>query len=247
VLLQDKVAVIYGAEGIGGAVAREFAIEGATVFVIGRNWWPVELVAEEILAAGGYAEPSVVDDLDGEAVEAHLRSVIRYLGRVDISFNALDLPDETVLGSTTSNFLTARLAAKHMVVKRSGGVILIASGPPAHMCSSPSVGGWGPAQAAREAMTRALSHELAPHGIRVVGLRVPNIPETETMAEVSGTRRRPDAMTSDQVQAHLASTGNPIREITFEEIAKVAVLVASDRARGLTGTIVDLTMGAVDG
>jgi NAD(P)-dependent dehydrogenase (short-subunit alcohol dehydrogenase family) len=246
VLLQDKVAVIYGAEGVGGAVAREFAIEGAAVFVTGRNWWPVEFVAKEILAAGGYAEPSVVDDLDGEAVEAHLRSVIGYLGRVDISFNALDVPDETVLGATTSNFLTARLAAKHMVVKESG-VILIASGPTAHMCSSPSGGGCGPAQAAREAMTRALSHELAPHGIRVVALRVPDIPETQTMAEVSGTRRRPDAMTSDQVRAHLAGTGNPTREITFEEIAKVAVLVASDRARGLTGTIVDLTMGAVDG
>jgi NAD(P)-dependent dehydrogenase (short-subunit alcohol dehydrogenase family) len=244
VLLQDKVAVIYGAEGIGGAVAREFAIEGATV--TGCNWWPVELVAKEILAAGGYAEPSVVDELDGEAVEAHLRSVIRYLGRVDISFNALDLPDETVLGSTTSNFLTARLSVKHMVVKESG-VILIASGPPVSMCSSPSGGGCGPAQAAREAMTRALSHELAPHGIRVVALRVPDIPENQTMAEVSGSRRRPDAMTSDQAQAHLASTGNPTREITFDEIAKVAVLLASDRARGLTGTIVDLTMGAVDG
>jgi NAD(P)-dependent dehydrogenase (short-subunit alcohol dehydrogenase family) len=115
------------------------------------------------------------------------------------------------------------------------------------MCSSPSGGGWGPAQAARGAMTRALSHELAPHGLRVVALHVPDMPETQTMAEVSGTRRRPDPMTSDQVQAHFASTGNPTREITFEEIAKVAVLVASDRARGLTGTIVDLTMGAVDG
>jgi NAD(P)-dependent dehydrogenase (short-subunit alcohol dehydrogenase family) len=245
-LLQDKVAVIYGAQGIGGAVAREFATEGATVFITGRSWWSVELVAKEILAAGGYAEPSVVDDLDDEAVEAHLRSVIRYLGRVDVSFNALDVPDESVLGSTTSNFVTARLAAKYMVVKESG-VILTASGPPAHMSSSPSGGGCGPAHAAQEAMTSALSHDLAPHGIRVVGLRVPDIPETQTMAELSDTGRRPDAMTSDQAQGHLASSSNQRREITFEEIAKVAALVASDRARGLTGTIVDLTMGAVDG
>jgi NAD(P)-dependent dehydrogenase (short-subunit alcohol dehydrogenase family) len=72
-LLQDRVAVIYGAGRVGGAVARQFASEGATVFVTGREWWPLELVAKDILAAGGYAEPSVVDAFDEEAVDKHLR------------------------------------------------------------------------------------------------------------------------------------------------------------------------------
>jgi shikimate 5-dehydrogenase len=57
-LLKDKVAVIYGPGGIGGAGACELASEGATVFVTGREWSPVELVAKEFLTMGGYAGPS---------------------------------------------------------------------------------------------------------------------------------------------------------------------------------------------
>jgi NAD(P)-dependent dehydrogenase (short-subunit alcohol dehydrogenase family) len=52
-LLKHKVAAIYGPGGIGGAVARELASEGATVFVTGREWSPGELMAKEILAMGG--------------------------------------------------------------------------------------------------------------------------------------------------------------------------------------------------
>ena len=64
-LLENKNAVIYGAGGsIGGAVAKEYAREGARVFLAGRTRDPLEAVAREITAAGGSVEVAVVDALD---------------------------------------------------------------------------------------------------------------------------------------------------------------------------------------
>ena len=72
-ILQDKVAVIYGAGGaIGGAVARAFAHEGAKVFLTGRLRAPVEEVAKDIVSAGGSAETATIDALDERAVDKHL-------------------------------------------------------------------------------------------------------------------------------------------------------------------------------
>jgi NAD(P)-dependent dehydrogenase (short-subunit alcohol dehydrogenase family) len=83
-MLNDKVAVIYGAGGaIGGAVARAFAREGAKLFVTGRLRAPVEAVAEDIISAGGSAEAAEVDAFDEQAVEGHLLSVIDQAGRLD--------------------------------------------------------------------------------------------------------------------------------------------------------------------
>ena len=76
-MLKDKVAVIYGAGGgTGGAVARAFALEGAKVFLTGRDPAPVEVVAKDIVSAGGSAEAAEVDALDERAIDDHLQSVI---------------------------------------------------------------------------------------------------------------------------------------------------------------------------
>src|SRR5262245_17791338 len=98
-ILDNKVAVIYGAGGgIGGAVARAFAREGAQVFLTGRGLAPAEAVAREILAAGGSAEAAEVDAVDEPAVDAHLQSVIDKAGRLDISFNAVGIPNAQIVG-----------------------------------------------------------------------------------------------------------------------------------------------------
>jgi NAD(P)-dependent dehydrogenase (short-subunit alcohol dehydrogenase family) len=67
-MLKNKVAVIYGAGGgIGSAVARAFANEGAKVFLTGLHGAAVEAVAKGIVAAGGSAEAAEVDALDEQA------------------------------------------------------------------------------------------------------------------------------------------------------------------------------------
>jgi len=261
-MLKDKVAVIYGAGGaIGGAVARAFAREGARLFLTGRRRPPVEAVAREVVAAGGSAEASEVDALDERAVDEHLRIVIDQAGRVDISFNAVGIPGTKILGVplveldveqfsrpittyATSYFLIARQAARRMVANKSG-VILTATTQHSRM-GLPLSGGYGPAMAAEEALTRVLSAELAPQGIRVVGLRPQAVPETGTLKEAFEARARVSGMTWEQFQELLASRTHPRRLMTLAEVANVAVFMASDNASGMTGTTVNLTMGSLD-
>ena len=261
-MLKDKVAVIYGAGGgIGGAVARAFASEGAKLYLTGRTLAPVDAVAKDVASAGGSAEAAEVDAIDEQAVDKHLQSVIVKAGRVDISFNAVGIPNTKIVGLplveldveqfslpitayTTSYFLTARLAARRMVANKSGVIMTVTA---LHSrIGIPLVGGYGPAQAAKEALTRALSAELAPQGIRVVGLRPQGMPETRTIKEAYEPRAKASGMTWEQWQELLASRTHPRRLMTLTEMAHMAVFMASDKASGMTGTTVNLTMGSLD-
>jgi NAD(P)-dependent dehydrogenase (short-subunit alcohol dehydrogenase family) len=259
-MLKNKVAVVYGAGGaIGGAVARAFASEGARLFVTGRRRAPVDVVAKDIVSAGGSAEAATIDALDEQAMDKHLRYVISRAGRVDISFNAVGVPDTKILGVplaemdaeqfslpittyTTSYFLTARLAARHMIPNKSGVIMTVTALP--SRTGTTLNGGYGPAMAAKEALTRDLSAELAPNGIRVVSLRPHGIPETPTMKDVFELKT--SGITYAQFAEHLASTTHPRRVMSLEEVANVAVFMASDKASGMTGTTVNLTMGSLD-
>ena len=261
-ILKNKIAVIYGAGGaVGGAVARAFAREGARLFLTGRHKPPVEAVAREIIDSAGFAQVSEVDALDEQAVDKHLQFVIDKESRIDISFNAVGIPGTKILGVplvdldvkqfslpittyTTSYFLIARTAARRMVANGSG-VIITATTQHSRM-GLPLSGGYGPAMAAEEALTRVLSAELAPHGIRVVGLRPQAIPETGTLKEAFEARAKMSGMTWGQFQDFLASKTHTRRLMTLEEVANVAVFMASDLASGMTGTIVNLTMGSLD-
>jgi NAD(P)-dependent dehydrogenase (short-subunit alcohol dehydrogenase family) len=261
-MLEDKVAVIYGAGGaIGSAVARAFAREGARLFLTGRSLGSVEAVATDIASGGRSAESAKVDALDEQAVDRHLQTVIAKAGRIDIAFNAVGIPGTNILGVplveldakqfalpittfATSYFLIARMAARRMLPNKSG-VIMTATTQHSRM-GLPLSGGYGPAMAAEEALTRVLSAELAPHGLRVVGLRPQAIPETSTLREAFEIRAKSSGMTWEQYQEGLASKTHPRRLMTLDEMANVAVFMASDQASGMTGTTVNLTMGSLD-
>src|SRR5688572_21319551 len=155
-MLQNRVAVIYGAGGaIGGAIARAFAREGARLFLTGLHVAAVESVASELNAGGRSAEAAEVDALDEKAVDEHLRSAIDKAGRVDISFNAIGIPTPKtraplidldveqfslpIATCTTSYFLTARTAATHMIPNRSGVILAVTATP--SRTGTPLVGG----------------------------------------------------------------------------------------------------------
>jgi len=260
-MLQDKVAVIYGAGGaIGGAVARAFAAEGARLFLTGRHRAPVEIVAKDIVSAGGSAEVAELDALDEQAVDRYLQYLTGMAGRVDISFNVIGLPNPKarvplteldadkfslpIATYTRSYFLTARLAARRMAANGSGVIMTVTATP--SRTGTPLIGGGGPAMAAVEALTRNLSAELAPHGIRVVGLRPQGIPETDRIKESFEGYAKASGVTWEQFQETLASRTHTHRLSALAEVASMAVLMASDRASGMTGTTVNLSMGSLD-
>ncbi|WP_394554996.1 SDR family NAD(P)-dependent oxidoreductase [Agromyces sp. MMS24-JH15] len=273
-LLEEKVAVVYGGGGsVGAAVARAFVEEGAHVFLTGSRRDAVEAVADAIRAgagaegddgadaAAGAVEAAEVDGFDERAIDRHLDHVVERAGRVDISFNAVGIPDADVVGVplvdldvdrflrpieayARTTFLTSRLAARRMVGAGSGVILRVTA---LHSRTGiPLVGGYGPAMAAMESLTRSLSAELAPRGIRVVGLRPQAMPESSTIREAYEPRAAASGLTWAEWEQALAARTHPRRLMTLREFADVAAFVASDRASGLTGTTVNLTMGSLD-
>jgi len=260
-LLKDRIAVVHGAGGdIGGAVARAFAREGAKLYLSGRTLGPVQAVAADISARGGVAEAAQLDALDEQAVEKYVRAVADKAGRLDISFNAISvakaLPTKAPLlelsaehfalpitAYTRSNFLTARSAARRMVARRSG-IILTITGTPSRM-AFPNVGGTAPAYAAVVALSRNLSAELAPQGVRVVCLMPNAIPETATIREGFARYARETGVTPAEFRARIESMTHLRRLTTLTELANAAAFLASDHASAMTGTVVNLSGGAI--
>ncbi|MEU8310705.1 SDR family oxidoreductase [Actinomadura sp. NPDC048955] len=260
-LLENKNAIVYGASGaIGSAVAQAFAGEGARVFLAGRSSAGLEKTAEKIQAAGGVTDVATVDVLDAEAVQAHASAVAQSAGSLDISFNAVSLPQTGIQGIPfvslplenfdlpmatypKANFLTARAAAHHMTDQGSGVILTITASP--SRTAVPFMGGMAPAWAAIEALSRGLAAELGPHGVRVVCLNAAGMPETPQLAEVYGLHADAHGIPRDAFHARMADRTLRKQLPTVAEIANVAAFVASDRAAAMTGAIANLSGGMI--
>lgn len=260
-LLANKIAIIYGAGGaVGSTVAETFAREGAKVFLTGRNKSKVEAVAARIKAAGGHAEVAEVDALNESQITEHLNNVIEKSGNIDISFNAvglrntklqgvalvdLDVDDfmAPLLSHVQSNFLTARVAGRHMGPNGSGVIMTVTSSP--SRVAIPHMGGVAVAMAAEEALIRDLSAELGSTGVRAVGIRPEGMADSDTMEEVYGLHAKANGLTREQFQGIIERNTHSKRLPLLQEMAEVAAFVASDRASGMTGTIVNLSMGTI--
>jgi NAD(P)-dependent dehydrogenase (short-subunit alcohol dehydrogenase family) len=256
-LLDNKNAVIYGAGGsIGGAVAKEFAREGAKVFLAGRTRDPLEAVAANISSAGGSAEVAVLDALDEEAVDEHARAMVSEAGSIDVSFNLIwrgDVQGIPLVNMTTddllravvnglrSNFITARAAARHMVEQGSGVILALDSGS---ANGSPMMGSTGPADAATDTFVRNLAAEIGPSGVRVVGIWTAGLPETfskEKLAAVD-SRFQEEAAFQGLIES-LDQMRMTRRSPRLEEVAATAAFLASEKAAAITGTFVNVTSG----
>jgi NAD(P)-dependent dehydrogenase (short-subunit alcohol dehydrogenase family) len=260
-LLENKNAIIYGASGaVGAAVAHAFAAEGARVFLAGRTSAALEVVAEKIQASGGVADVATVDVLDEDAVEAHVEAVNRTAGSLDVSFNAISLPQTGIQGSRLvdlspegfdlpiatypkANFLTARAAARRMTVQGSGVILTITASP--SRTAVPLMGGMAPAWAAVEALSRGLAAEVGPHGVRVVCVNAAGMSDTPQIAEVYGLHADAYDISRDAFQTQMANRTLRKQLPTVTEIANVVTFVASDRASGMTGAIANLTGGLI--
>jgi NAD(P)-dependent dehydrogenase (short-subunit alcohol dehydrogenase family) len=245
-LLERKNAIVYGAGGgIGGGVARTFAGEGATVFLAGRTRKPLEAIAAGIQAAGGSAEVAEVAEAGSIDVSFNLVSRGDVQGTPLVDMSTADFVRPITTGLTT-NFITARAAARQMVAQGSGVILALDSGS-AH--GSPMMGGTGPADAATDTLVRNLAAELGPHGVRVVGIWTAGVPETlspEKLAAVNKDLRLDQAAFKgllDQLDAMRMLRRSP----RLAEVAAAAAFLASDRAAAITGTFVNVTSGTFPG
>lgn len=260
-ILHGKHAVVFGAGGsIGAEVAREFAAEGARVFLAGRSKPNLEAVAKQITERGGEAQISVIDTLNDAAVNDYITGIVNQTGKIDILLDAagplaseygngkiaVELPiEEFMVPLATivkSRFITARAAARHMI-KQHTGVIIFVTGSPSrgHVPGATAIGA---AFGAIETLTENLAFEVNPFGVRVVCLRtLANIDSRsiqDTMDFLAGQLK----ITKDQAMAQIAQSNFLRVPATVADTANAAVLIAADRARMLTGTVVNATAGA---
>ncbi|WP_306362751.1 SDR family NAD(P)-dependent oxidoreductase [Nocardia sp. CC227C] len=264
-LLDGKSAVIYGGGGaIGGAIARTFAREGARIFLAGRTRAKLEAVAYEITDAGGSVEIAQLDVLDQHAVEKHAEEVAATAGGIDVAINAvsvmhdqgtplahLSLEDfmRPIDGFLRTLFITSKAVAPHMGHRRPG-VILTLSEPGSKLAVG-GILGHSVSAAGKEAFTRVLAAELAPNNIRVIGIRPHAIVDAPAAGSYTKDLFRPGAEAAGQSIRKFLEDGGMVqgtllkRLPTLSEVAETAAFLASDRTRTMTGTIANLSAGAL--
>jgi len=249
-LLDGKVAVIFGAGGaIGGAVARRFAAEGATVHLSGRSLAGVEVVGKDIKVSGGSAHTARVDASVEAEVTDYVADVAERAGGIDVVFNAVsvgavqgvpltDLPVAEFVGPiaawTSTQLITSVAAARHMV-RRGRGTVITLSASTARLAVA-GTGGFGVACAAIEAFSRTLAAELGPLGVRVVCLRPHRIAETLDAPDLP--------MPLDEFRGFLQDMTVLKRLPALAEVAGAAAFLASDDAAAMSATVLNLTAGA---
>src|SRR5262252_6279 len=256
-LLHGKRALVFGAGGsVGSAVAREFAAEGAEVYLCGRHSKGLEDVMRSITDAGGTARTVVVDALDEVAVQKCVDEIARTAGSIDIEFNAVaprveeygggkPAVDVTVgeymVAVTTmlkSPIITALAAARHITKQRSGVIIgVTGSTARGHIVGGAAI---GVAFGALETFLENLAFELGPEGVRTVCLRVTANVDSNAIRSVA----RASNVTDEQMSGMLGSLNFLKTPAKIADTAKAAALIASDRFRHLTGTVVNSSAGA---
>ena len=256
-ILEGKRAVVFGAGGsVGSAVAKEFAAEGADVYLSGRNKASVDEVKRAIESAGGKAYASVVDALDEDAVAKYVEGVAAKAGGIDIEFNAVgpnprdygngkpavDVSiDEYMVALSTilkSRIITAKNAARQMI-KQGSGVIIGITGSTArgHIVGGTSI---GIVFGAIETLMENLAFEVSPKGVRVVCLRMTANVDSDAIRNTARAMNVSDEQISEML-ANLNFLKTPAK---IADTAKAAAMIACDRFRMLTGTVVNSSAGA---
>jgi 3-oxoacyl-[acyl-carrier protein] reductase len=250
--LKDQVAIVTGgARGIGKAISQALAAEGARVAIVYRG---SQQAADELVVAlrngGNTAIALQVDVTDGPAVQAGVERVEKEIGPVDILVNNAGVihddffirlePEDwdkvirTNLGGTY-NF--CRAVAWGMMRRRKGRIINVSSVAATHVNSGQT--NYAASKGAINSFTRALAVELAPRGVTVNAI-APGFIETDMSAAVR-------AKAGDKLEKFI-----PMRRIGVpEDVARVAVFLASSDAAYITGQVLTvdggLSLGAVGG
>lgn len=232
-----------GGGGIGSAISRRLAEEGAFVFVADANEGAAKDVADALIGEGRAAEPLVFDLLDPDASAAAVKQVMDARGRLDVLINnagvnrrgdLLSLSGEdwdlSFAVNVDSLFHLCRAVLPHMITAGGGAIVNTASQwglypAPAHIAYNVS-------KAAVVAFTKNLARDYAPNNIRVNAV-APG--EVHTPMLEGGLSRNGRTIADLDALVPLGRIGKP------EEVAALVAFLASDEAPYICGSVVEIT------
>jgi 3-oxoacyl-[acyl-carrier protein] reductase len=247
--LRDRIALVTGSSrGIGSAIARLFAAEGAAVVVHGRDDDAVAAVRAEIEGSGGRVFSLTADLADYEQVEGMRGSIERELGPVDtLVANAGGSPIRpgpleeiteqawrvSVDANLTTTFLTIKAFLPGMKERNRGNIITMSSAA-ARRPHPGSPIAYAAAKAGIELLTKDLAAQAGPYGVRA------NCIAPETILTERNQQEIPEEIQDQLRQNH------PIRRLgTPDDVARAALFLASVRSAWISGITVDVAGGSV--
>lgn len=242
--LQDKVAVVTGgSRGIGRAIALELARRGAKI-VVNYNKSPeaAEAVVSEIQDSGGQAAAFQADVADAGAAQNLIKFAIETFGDLHILVNNAGITRDKLIMMITeedwdavldtnlkSTFICSKAAVRHMIRKRYGRIINIAS--VAGQMGNPGQTNYSASKAGQIGFTKALAREVAGRNITVNAV-APGFVDTEILLAMP-----PETLEAALKLVPLGRKGQP------EEIAYAVAFLASDQAAYITGQVLGVDGG----
>lgn len=245
--LENKVAIVTGgATGIGEAISKKFAAEGATVMVIGMPQDPVKEVINDIKKAKGKAIGFSADISSEENAKEAIDTAVKHFGRLDILINnagvypevntvdeySVDAFDNLLKNNVRTTFLMTRFSLPHL--KKSRGCI-VSAGSEAGKIGLPQVTPYGGTKAFIHSFMKGVAVEQAKNGIRANCVAPGPIDTAWTHKETSGIDKK--------MEKQLISATPLGRRGTPEEIANVYLFLASDEASYVTGAVYSVDGG----
>lgn len=260
--LNNKVAAVFAASGaIAGAVAQAFAQHGAKVYVSAKNLDAVNQLADTIKKNGGWAEAAKVDAMNETEIENYIQKIVADNGKLDIVFNGIGArPSESGYGTYTtqisfeqfmkpvqlhlgSQFLTSRVAAKHMMQTKSQGTILTLTASLSRL-KLPFMAGVTASCTAIEGLTRVMAAEFGQAGIKVICINPTAMGETRTIRETSVANAKAMGISVEEF-AKMQMPSLLGKPFTLTDMANTAAFLVSDAGAVFNSHIVDVDFGTM--
>lgn len=254
--LKDKVAIVTGAgRGIGRAVALEFVKEGAVVTLVQRGEEELKQVAGEISALGGKCLVLPLSVAREDHVEQIVQRTVEKYGTVDILVNnagiagptamAVDMPpeqwNEVLAINLTGPWLCSRAVLKIMIPKKSGKIINVSSlaGKIPLARRTP----YCATKAGLIGLTRSLALEVGQYNINVNTI-CPGATAGRRINEVVAARAKAEGVSFETMYNQYVKMAPLQRMVEAEDMAKMALFLASDDGRNMTGQSINVCAGA---
>ncbi len=238
-----KTALVTGASrGIGEAIAKRLAAEGAAVVAAARSMEALERVVAEITAAGGKAWPLALDLADGGAIQATVKNALASHGEIDVLVNNAGVTedslvlrmgreawDKVIATNLTGVFLLTQAVIKGMVRKRYGRIVNVTS--VVGLMGNAGQANYAASKAGLIGLTKSVARELASRNITCNAV-APGFIATAMS----------DKMTD--VARERLSTQIPLERLgTPDDVAAAVAFLASEEACYITGTVLNVSGG----